>query len=498
MLNDFFIYLAKSTISLSVFALAYRFLFTRLTCFQWRRAYLLSALILSWVIPLIPLNSLLVESGFEPSPIGKLVNENLRPLNLTFNPVGSVSNLEESPATIGAFFLFFSYALFFFYIAICAFKAWRFQQNLRTVYRLIRKNRKEESGEINLLRTKENLPAFSFLNYVFIPAAYHQLDKVEIELVIQHEKIHARQRHTLDLLFYEIAAIIFWFNPAVYYLRSSIRQVHEYLVDSAIVQSNGVLKKYGELLIKLATQPAAVPFLNAFSNQQFKERIFMLTKNKSNPMAKLKFLFTIPVLGLTLALCSCLEQEPPAQSGLSEGSSKEEITNLSSPGEELVIRKISWTGNEIYSDEELTKVLGLKAGDRFNKADFDQRLGYNPEGNDITALYMNKGYLFFTVEPKEVRSGKAVDLEIAVSEGPLATNGKIIVKGNDKIKKEVILKNIVLKTGALFDRSKLIESHNNIRNMGYFNPEAVNLNPVPYQKEDGSWIVDLEFIVEEL
>ena len=500
MLNDFFIYLAKSTISLMIFALAYRFLFTRLTYFQWRRVYLLSALILSCIIPLIPLSFLFVGSGLESSPIGKLVNENLRPLNLTFNPTtnSGESSLEEAPATTGAFFLFLSYAFFSLYIAVCAFKTWRFQQNLKIVYRLIKKSRKEESGEVNLLRTRENLPAFSFLNYVFIPAAYDQLDKEEIGLVIQHERIHVRQKHTLDLLLYEIAGIFFWFNPALYYLQSSIRQVHEYLVDSTITQTKGLVKKYGELLIKLATQPAEVPFLNTFSNQQFKDRIFMLTKNKSNPMAKLRFLITIPVLGLTLALCSCFEQETPAQAAPPEGFSDEETTELSSTAQELVIRKISWTGNEMYSDEELTKVLGFKVGDAFKREEFNQRFSYNPEGNDISALYMDKGYLFFYVTPEETYSEKTVDLDIVVSEGPQATNGKVIVKGNKKIKSEEIMQKISVRAGELFDRSKIIESQAKILEMGYFKPESIEINPTPYQEADGSWKVDWEFRVEEL
>ena len=224
----------------------------------------------------------------------------------------------------------------------------------------------------------------------------------------------------------------------------------------------------------------------------------MLTKSQSNPMAKLKFLFTIPVLGLTLALCSCLEQETPALSVPSEGASDEKTTELSSSTQEVVVRKISWTGNEVFSDEELTKVLGLKAGDTFNKEEFDQKFGYNPEGKDITAFYMDKGYLFFNVTPEETFSEKTVDLDIAVSEGPQASIGKIIVKGNKKIKSEEIMQKISVRAGELFDRSKVIESQLKIREMGCFKPESVEVYPTPYQEADGSWKVDWEFRVEEL
>ena len=239
MLYDFFIYMVKVTISLLAFFLAYRFFFTSLTHFHWRRGYLLGVLLLSSTIPLFPLKNLFTNSGFASSGIGSLVTKNVVPpvfqfsLNHSLKPIGdNFSNADPAPFSA-------PFILFFLYLAICIYRLWRFHQNLKKVYGFTRKCKKEETANGYLMWTKDKLQAFSFFNYIFIPLHYDSLEKGDLDLVIQHEKIHARQRHTLDLLFYEIAAIIFWFNPAVYYLRSSIRQVHEYLVDSAIAQSNG-------------------------------------------------------------------------------------------------------------------------------------------------------------------------------------------------------------------------------------------------------------------
>ena len=500
MLNGFFIYMAGSTISMVVFALAYRLFFSRLTHFQLSRWYLLGSLILAIIIPLIPLDLIISSESWRSSTMGSFVSRTTPLLEFQFNIQKTSESIGKDLPERGSPFPILPYILLFLYIAVCLFKAWRFRNNIRAVCKLIKQNQKESLGQCCLVRTKESLRAFSFLNYIFIPAHYFSLDKEDLALVVQHEEIHVRQKHTFDLLLYEVAAIFFWFNPALYYLRFTIRQVHEYLVDETITQSNEMVRKYGKLLIKLASESTINPhpILHTFSNQHFAERIKMLTKTKSKPMEKLKFLCSFPILALSIVLCSCLDQDSPTSPDLATTVQQNPKNTSTISAQDTVIRSISWQGNTLYTDAKLNEVLGIKPGEEFDKATIDQKFNYNPEGKDVPALFMDKGYLFFAVEPTEVYTKEGVDLVMNVSEGPQVTIGKVTINGNEKVNSRDILQKISLKTGEVFDRSALIKSQLKLKETGYFKPETILINPVPYQDVTGAWVVDIEFTVEEI
>ena len=164
-------------------------------------------------------------------------------------------------------------------------------------------------------------------------------------------------------------------------------------------------------------------------------------------------------------------------------------------GNPYYFRKISWVGNQKFSNEELDKLLGIKKGDIFDQSVLDSRLFGNPNGTDISSLYLDDGYLFFNITPVEIATNKdSIDLEIRIYEGKQARLNRISVIGNSKTNDHVVMREIRTKPGDLFNRSHIIRSQRELAQLGYFDPEKLNvdIDPDPIKHT-----VDVGYIVAE-
>ncbi|MCB0478622.1 MAG: outer membrane protein assembly factor BamA [Crocinitomicaceae bacterium] len=164
-------------------------------------------------------------------------------------------------------------------------------------------------------------------------------------------------------------------------------------------------------------------------------------------------------------------------------------------GDKYYFGDITWVGNARYTDGFLDTVLGIKNGDIYNKALLDQRLFMSQDGRDITSLYMDFGYLFFRVEPVEIKvEDHKIYYEMRISEGKQARIRNIIIKGNTKTNDHVVLREIRTKPGDLFNRNDIIRTQRELAQLGFFDPEQFNVNPIP-NPQNGT--VDIEYTVVE-
>lgn len=164
-------------------------------------------------------------------------------------------------------------------------------------------------------------------------------------------------------------------------------------------------------------------------------------------------------------------------------------------GLQYKFRTIRWNGNTKYSTEDLQKMLGIEKGDIYDAAKLEGRLMMDPSGGDISSLYMDDGYLFFQINPLEVRVEKdSIDIEIRIYEGQQATIDEVFIKGNTKTNDHVIRRELRTRPGDLFSRSDIIRSQQQLSGLGYFDPEQLQVNPIPDQS-DGT--VDIEYVVAE-
>jgi outer membrane protein insertion porin family len=164
-------------------------------------------------------------------------------------------------------------------------------------------------------------------------------------------------------------------------------------------------------------------------------------------------------------------------------------------GNQYYFRDIIWSGNYVHDDALLGRILGIKKGDVYDMELVNKRLNYNPQGADVSSIYLDNGYLFFTVNPVEVRiENDSIDVEMRINEGTQATINRVIVKGNDRTNDHVILREIRTLPGQKFSREQLIRTNREIAQLGYFDPEQIGMVPIP-NPADGT--VDIEYSVVE-
>jgi len=159
---------------------------------------------------------------------------------------------------------------------------------------------------------------------------------------------------------------------------------------------------------------------------------------------------------------------------------------------------IKFIGNTVYSDELLNSFLGIRKGDVYNGVLLQERIAdkTKPDGEDITNLYQNNGYLFSTINAVETKtSDNVIDFEIRVTEGPIAYFNKITVVGNDKTNDEVIYRELRTKPGEKYNKAELVRTIREIGQLGFFDPEKID--PKFKNVDAGAGTVDIEYNVIE-
>ena len=283
-MGDFFVYILKSSVCLATFYLFYRLLLSRETFHRFNRIALLSVIILSVVIPFI---SIMTE---EPVALQRPMQ------NLEYLLQMAQMQTEVEVQTGDSFWL---PLLFVVYLVGCLFFFGRFLYSTLWIYRTIRKGEKQllPDGK-KLVVTAENISPFSWMGHIVISRKDMEEGGEEI---LTHEMAHIRARHSIDMLVCSICVVLQWFNPAVWLLKQELQNIHEYEADENVI-SNGVeAKKYQLLLIKKAVgSQRFTSMANSFNHSKLKKRITMMLKRKSNPWARLKYLYVLPLTAVAV------------------------------------------------------------------------------------------------------------------------------------------------------------------------------------------------------
>ncbi|MDA8886047.1 outer membrane protein assembly factor BamA [Bacteroidia bacterium] len=166
-----------------------------------------------------------------------------------------------------------------------------------------------------------------------------------------------------------------------------------------------------------------------------------------------------------------------------------------SEGKKYYFRNITWTGNTKYRASLLDTLLGIKKGEIYDQSRLESKLFMSENGFDVSSLYMDDGYLFFNINPVEVLvENDSIDLEMRIYEGKQATVNRITIVGNDKTSDFVALRVIRTRPGDKFSRSDIQRSMRELAQLGFFDPEGLDVNPVP-NPQNGT--VDIEYKVVE-
>ena len=163
-------------------------------------------------------------------------------------------------------------------------------------------------------------------------------------------------------------------------------------------------------------------------------------------------------------------------------------------GNQYYFRNIAFSGQAKYSDSLLLQILDIKKGSVYSEGLLNERLFQSKNSDDVSSLYMDNGYLFFNVTPIEQRvEGDSIDLLLKVYEGPQATINAINIYGNTKTNEKVIRRELYIKPGDKFSRTALMRSQRELANLGYFDPEQMEILPRP-NPQNGTVDIDLKVV----
>ncbi len=164
-------------------------------------------------------------------------------------------------------------------------------------------------------------------------------------------------------------------------------------------------------------------------------------------------------------------------------------------GQQFYFGEITWLGNTKYDTEKLENRLGIVKGEVYNRVKLEERLFMSQNADDVSSLYLDNGYLSFSANPVETRVyNDTIDVEVRIYEGKQYRINKVIIKGNTITNDHVVMREIRTRPGDLFSRSDIIRTQRELSQLGFFDPAAMNINPI---QNPGDGTVDIEYTVAE-
>ena len=484
------LYLLENLLCSGLLVALYQLFFKKLTHFRLMRYYLLTSLLLPLLLPLttwISLPFFTKESIAPLSGIGQSFNANIAHWLYELPD----AQLAVDQAASQPQFSIVAMVLIGLYLLGVIYFMFALGYQLHRIRQLLVQHKQEKQSGYWLVWLEGDVAPFSFFNYLFLGKSCQKMDREELDKVKQHELVHIKQRHSLDLLLLELINVLCWFNPFHRLLRVHLQDVHEYLADEQVA-AKGAWQPYAQLLVEMSRMPLPVSLTTGFTAQQVGRRIRMMGRNRSGRWSLLRFTVILPLLASLAFLFSCLEEVPENYGNVHS----EKDVALPTEAGRLKIGQIYWKGNQVFTDAELSEIFGIKSGDPYDSATVAKQLDYDPDRTTISDLYMDQGYLFFSIEvKKQERTDQVVDLRMNIIEGKPNRLGDITVRGNKSMSSEEILREIDMESGELFSRSKLIGAQRAIAELGYFDPQNVRVNPIPKHEDH---VVDIEFVLEEI
>ena len=279
----FLIYILKSAVCLSLFYLFYRLLLSKETFHRFNRIALLGILFLSLLIPFIEVTT---AHQTELSQTVLTVEQLLMMAEAMDPAEVSVAQPEElSISWVQVLLLFYLVGIIFF--------ACRNLYSLSRLLLLIKSGKRERlKGGVRLIVLEREVAPFSWMRYIVISRKDLEEDGREILI---HEMAHIQNRHSIDLLVADICIFFQWFNPGIWLLKQELQNIHEYEADETVINEGIDAKDYQLLLIKKAVGTRLYSMANSFNHSKLKKRITMMLKEKSNPWARLKYLYVLPL-----------------------------------------------------------------------------------------------------------------------------------------------------------------------------------------------------------
>jgi TonB family protein len=295
-----------------LFLVVYDLFLKRETFFQWNRFYLMGTFILATILPWIKIEA------FKTSVPSEIMGYPGFIWQLDSVAVGAVETETNWLASLPTEYLIFG-------IGAILSALW-FGYKLFQIYWLKEKGTIRHYKDFTKVVVKKSELAFSFFKNIFLG---EQIKKENEANIVAHELVHIKQWHSLDLLFFEIMRIAFWFNPLVYVYQKRVSELHEFIADSIVAKTNK--KEQYQVLLAEAFQTQNISFVNQFFKKSLiKKRIVMLSKTKSKKVYQFKYLLLVPLVLGMLVYTSCEQELKEAENFENSESSSDDAALIAS------------------------------------------------------------------------------------------------------------------------------------------------------------------------
>ncbi len=272
-------YLIKSSAITIIFYVCYKLFLQKETFFQSNRLFLLSGIVIAFTLPFLVIP---VYVEYTPESFQIVTTD-----QLTNNFTQDQSNTVPIKTILSIIYIIVSFILLA-----------RLILQYLSLNKILKSGISKSKNKYKLIETSSNIAPFSFFNTIVVNPK--NFNEKELEQVITHEKTHARQLHSIDVLISNLLTIILWFNPFSWLYKKEIIQNLEFIADRQANTKSKSLKSYQKLLLKTSLSQNQLSISNNFYQSLIKKRIIMLQKSKSKNVNLLKLTFVIPLTALFL------------------------------------------------------------------------------------------------------------------------------------------------------------------------------------------------------
>ncbi|WP_426329914.1 M56 family metallopeptidase [Pedobacter sp. R-06] len=271
----FFIILLKINLVLILFSATYYLVLRRLTFYSINRIFLLFGIIFSSAYPFINLTGFFAGRKAVPAFVPQ------------FNQ--QVSELVKQDAVS----VFWQGLTVLFYTGVLL-MALRLLVQFISLYRMHKNSSPDHLDDYKVRILNEEVSPFSFWQTIYINPHLHK--KQDLSNILEHERVHVEEWHTLDIILAEICVVFYWFNPGVWLMKKAVRENIEFITDAKILKKGIDKKAYQYSLLDVGTLQPSVAIVNNFNLSDLKKRIKMMNAKRSSKVNLTRYLFVLPIL----------------------------------------------------------------------------------------------------------------------------------------------------------------------------------------------------------
>ena len=300
-----FLYLLQASGAMTLFYLLYLICFKKETFYRYNRILLLSAFVLSALLPLLPIPALQWAQAPAEESNNVTVSFSNNVHAYTQMPVITVTSHWWDPLLQNA-----SSILLVIYAVVAFALLMMHALQLLKIRRLMRYGNAYIKNKVHYVELSGLKAPFSFLNTIcFDPNAHGH---TELQHILKHEEAHVRQYHSADMLLSTVYCGIFWFNPFAWLCKRALQLNLEFLADEAAIETTNAPVAYQYSLLKIGTPRSSLALVHHFSRSFIKNRILMMNKTRSPRSRTWRYLALLPALALSAGLLSATRSSAPA------------------------------------------------------------------------------------------------------------------------------------------------------------------------------------------